>query len=46
MLFFGDAPDTVESATKALKFSNLDSAWIIALARARHEVGTAVDGGG
>ena len=43
MLFFGDEPGEVERANKALKFSNLDSAWIVAMARARREVGEAID---
>ena len=43
MLFFGDDSAGVERATKALKFSNLDSAWIVAMARARREVGEAID---
>ena len=44
MLFFGAAPGVVEKATKALKFSNADSAWIVELARARQAVGAAIDG--
>jgi tRNA nucleotidyltransferase (CCA-adding enzyme) len=43
MLFFGDAPEAVEAAARALRFSNADVAWFIALARARHAVGHAVD---
>ncbi len=42
MLFFGDEPGAVERATKALKFSNADGAWIVQLARARREVGSAI----
>lgn len=42
MLFFGDDPADVERATRALKFSNADVAWIVALARARRDVGRAV----
>lgn len=42
MLFFGDDPKDVERATRALKFSNADVAWIVALARARRDVGDAV----
>lgn len=43
MLFFGDEPSTVEQATKALKFSNYDASWIVAMARARRDVGAAID---
>lgn len=43
MLFFGESPTVVERATKGLKFSNTDSAWIVELARARAAVGSAVD---
>jgi tRNA nucleotidyltransferase (CCA-adding enzyme) len=43
MLFFGAAPADVERTTRALKFSNADAAWIVALARAWNEIGAAVD---
>lgn len=43
MLFFGDEPATVEKAVRALKFSNSDAAWIVALARARQEAGAAAE---
>lgn len=43
MLFFGTPPSAAEAALKTLKFSNADAAWIVALARARHELGDAVD---
>ena len=43
MLFFGDPPGGVEKALRALKFSNADASWIVALARARAQVGAAMD---
>ena len=43
MLFFGDPPEGVEAAARALRFSNADIAWFTALARARHGVGNVVD---
>jgi tRNA nucleotidyltransferase (CCA-adding enzyme) len=43
MLFFGDPPEAVEAAARALRFSNADIGWFTALARARHAVGHAVD---
>ena len=42
MLFFGDEPAAVERATRALKFSNADSTWIVQLARAWQQVGGAI----
>jgi tRNA nucleotidyltransferase (CCA-adding enzyme) len=43
MLWFGDEPKIVEKALRSLKFSNSDSAWIVALARARHGIGAPID---
>jgi tRNA nucleotidyltransferase (CCA-adding enzyme) len=43
MLFFGDDAKLVEKACKALKFSNADTAWIVSLARARQEIGAAME---
>lgn len=43
MLFFGDPPEAVEAAGRALRFSNADVAWFTALARGRLAVGHAVD---
>ena len=42
-LFFGDDKRTVESALRALKFSNADIAWIVRLSEGRHKLGAAVD---
>jgi tRNA nucleotidyltransferase (CCA-adding enzyme) len=39
MLWFGEEPKAVEKALKALKFSNQETAWIVALAKARNEIG-------
>ena len=44
MLFFGGVALEVAAATKALKFSNLDSAWIVAMAAARAGIGAEIDG--
>ena len=43
MLFFGEKEVTVAAATKALRFSNADSAWIASLAGSRAELGSAID---
>lgn len=43
MMFFGERESAVASATKALRFSNADSAWIASLAGARAELGSAID---
>ncbi len=43
MLVFGEGPKDAERALRALKFSNADIAWIVALARARAEIGAAMD---
>lgn len=43
MLFFGEKESTVAAATKALRFSNADSAWIASLAGSRAELGAAID---
>ncbi|HVT39197.1 MAG TPA: CCA tRNA nucleotidyltransferase, partial [Gemmatimonadaceae bacterium] len=43
MLFFGESAGAAADATKALRFSNADSAWIAHLAAARHELGAAID---
>lgn len=43
MLFFGEREGAVVAATKALRFSNADSAWIAGLAGARAELGERVD---
>jgi len=42
-LFFGDDKRTVETALRALKFSNADVAWIVRLSEGRHKMGAAVD---
>ena len=42
-LFFGDDRRTVETALRALKFSNADVAWIVRLCDGRHKLGAAVD---
>jgi tRNA nucleotidyltransferase (CCA-adding enzyme) len=39
MLWFGEEPKATERSLKALKFSNQETAWIVSLARARHELG-------
>ena len=39
MLFFGERETAVAAATKALRFSNADSAWIASLAGSRAELG-------
>ena len=41
-LFVGAPAGAVEAAVKALKFSNADTAWIVALARAAEQVGEPV----
>jgi tRNA nucleotidyltransferase (CCA-adding enzyme) len=43
MLFFGERESTAAAATKALRFSNADSAWIASLAGARAELGPKID---
>jgi tRNA nucleotidyltransferase (CCA-adding enzyme) len=43
MLFFGEKESAVSAATKALRFSNADSAWIASLAGSRAELGPAID---
>ncbi len=43
MLFFGEKESVAASATKALRFSNADAAWIASLAGARAELGDAID---
>ena len=43
MLFFGEREAVVARATKALRFSNADAAWIANLAGARAELGAAID---
>lgn len=43
MLFFGLDERSALAATKTLKFSNADSAWIAKLAGARHALGEAMD---
>ena len=43
MLFFGEKEAVAARATKALRFSNADGAWIAALAGAREELGPAID---
>jgi tRNA nucleotidyltransferase (CCA-adding enzyme) len=43
MLFFGEKESTVAGATKALRFSNADSAWIASLSGSRAELGAAID---
>ena len=43
MLFFGEKEATVAAATKALRFSNADSAWIASIAGSRAELGPAID---
>ena len=43
MLFFGESESTVAAATKALRFSNADSAWIASLSGSRAELGSAID---
>jgi tRNA nucleotidyltransferase (CCA-adding enzyme) len=43
MLFFGEREGAVAAATKALRFSNADSAWIASLAGARAELGSKID---
>jgi tRNA nucleotidyltransferase (CCA-adding enzyme) len=43
LLWFGEDPKVVEKALRSLKFSNADSAWIVALARARHGIGAPID---
>lgn len=45
MLFFGEKEATAARATKALRFSNADAAWIAAIAGARAELGEAIDAG-
>jgi tRNA nucleotidyltransferase (CCA-adding enzyme) len=43
MLFFGEKESTVAAATKALRFSNADSAWIASLSGSRDELGATID---
>jgi tRNA nucleotidyltransferase (CCA-adding enzyme) len=43
MLFFGDEAGAVERACRGLKLSNADSSWIVSLARARREIGAAME---
>ncbi len=43
MLFFGDAERDVARATRELRFSNAEGAWVAKLAGARHELGGAMD---
>jgi tRNA nucleotidyltransferase (CCA-adding enzyme) len=43
MLFFGEKESVAAAATKALRFSNADCAWIAALAGARAELGGVID---
>jgi len=43
MLFFGEKESVAAGATKALRFSNADGAWIASLAGARAELGHAID---
>jgi tRNA nucleotidyltransferase (CCA-adding enzyme) len=43
MLFFGEKESATLAATKALRFSNADSAWIASLAGARAELGKTID---
>jgi tRNA nucleotidyltransferase (CCA-adding enzyme) len=43
MLFFGLETRGVEAACRQLKFSNADSSWIVSLARARQEIGEAME---
>ncbi len=43
MLFFGERESVATSATRALRFSNADTAWISGLAAARAELGNAID---
>jgi tRNA nucleotidyltransferase (CCA-adding enzyme) len=43
MLFFGESATAAAEATKALRFSNADIAWIAHLAGARHDLGGAMD---
>ena len=43
MLFFGEKEPVAAGATKALRFSNADGAWIASLAGARAELGHAID---
>ena len=43
MLWFGEKESVAAAATKALRFSNADSAWIANLAGARAEIGDVID---
>ena len=43
MLFFGDHERAAAEATRALRFSNADSAWIARLAGARHDLAAHLD---
>ncbi len=43
MLFFGEKESTVAGATKGLRFSNADSAWIASLSGSRADLGVAID---
>ncbi len=43
MLWFGEKESVAAGATKALRFSNADSAWIASLAGARAELGATID---
>ena len=43
MLFFGEREAVAAGATRALRFSNADSAWIASLAGARADLGDAID---
>jgi tRNA nucleotidyltransferase (CCA-adding enzyme) len=43
MLFFGEQEAAAAAATRALRFSNADSAWIARLAGVRHELAPGLD---
>ncbi len=43
MLFFGEKENVAAATTKALRFSNADSAWIASLAGSRAELGHTID---